>query len=53
MGDQTSHGSVIILGNPTVLIRETGSGAGGSGGVDAPTVTFVSYVAATGDQDLI
>ena len=42
MGDQTSHGGAIILGNPTVLIGETGGGAGGGGSAGAPAVTLVS-----------
>lgn len=32
MGDMTLHGGSILAGCPTVLIGETGSGAGGSGG---------------------
>lgn len=39
MGDQTSHGGTIILGNPTVLVGETG---GGSGSAGAPAVTQAS-----------
>ncbi|MGE4481420.1 hypothetical protein [Acidocella sp.] len=42
MGDQTSHGGAIILGNPTVLIGETGGGAGGGGSAGTPAVTLVS-----------
>jgi uncharacterized Zn-binding protein involved in type VI secretion len=33
MGDQTAHGGVIVKGEPTVMIGDSGSGsAGGSGG---------------------
>ena len=31
MGDQTAHGGVIVVGCPTVLIGDAGSGGGGSG----------------------
>lgn len=31
MGDMTAHGGVIVLGFPTVMIGEAGSGAGGGG----------------------
>lgn len=32
MGDMTSHGGVIVVGCPTVLIGMSGSGGGGGGG---------------------
>ena len=32
MGDPTAHGGVIVGGNPTVLIGESGGGGGGGGG---------------------
>lgn len=32
MGDNTVHGGVIVVGCPTVLIGESGSGGGGGGG---------------------
>jgi hypothetical protein len=31
MGDQTAHGGAIVMGLPTVLIGETGSGGTGGG----------------------
>lgn len=31
MGDNTAHGGVIVLGHPTTLIGDTGSGGGGGG----------------------
>ena len=31
MGDQTAHGGAIVVGLPTVLIGETGSGGSGGG----------------------
>lgn len=36
IGDQTAHGGVIILGEPTVIIGEVGGGGGGGGGAGAP-----------------
>ncbi len=41
MGDQTAHGGVIVLGEPTVMTGEMGApspGAGGAGGVVAGLV---------------
>ena len=32
MGDNTAHGGVIVLGHPTTLIGDAGSGGGGGGG---------------------
>jgi len=32
MGDTCAHGGTIVLGEPTVLIGETGGGGGGGGG---------------------
>lgn len=32
MGDPTTHGGVIVVGAPTVLIGESGGGGGGGGG---------------------
>ena len=29
MGDNTAHGGVIVMGHPTTLIGDTGSGGGG------------------------
>jgi hypothetical protein len=37
MGDQCIHGGAITLGCPTVMIGETGSGSGSSGGTDSPS----------------
>lgn len=34
MGDQTAHGGVIVIGFPTVIIGESGSGGGGGGGAE-------------------
>jgi type VI secretion system secreted protein VgrG len=34
MGDMTAHGGVIVIGEPTVLIGDAGSGGAGSGGDD-------------------
>ncbi len=36
MGDSCAHGGAIVLGMPTVLIGEVGSGGGGGGGGGAP-----------------
>jgi uncharacterized Zn-binding protein involved in type VI secretion len=35
MGDNTAHGGVIVMGCPTVMIGESGSGAGTSAGPGA------------------
>lgn len=35
MGDNTAHGGVIVVGEPTVLIGDSGGGSGGGGGVAA------------------
>ena len=32
MGDNTAHGGVIVLGHPTTIIGDAGSGGGGGGG---------------------
>ena len=32
MGDNTAHGGVIVLGHPTTMIGDAGSGGGGGGG---------------------
>ncbi len=32
MGDNTAHGGVIVLGHPTTMIGDSGSGGGGGGG---------------------
>ena len=32
MGDNTAHGGVIVMGHPTTLIGDAGSGGGGGGG---------------------
>ena len=32
LGDQTAHGGVIVLGEMTVMIGDSGSGGGGGGG---------------------
>jgi uncharacterized Zn-binding protein involved in type VI secretion len=32
LGDNTAHGGVIVLGCPTVIIGDAGSGGGGGGG---------------------
>ena len=40
MGDQCAHGGSIVIGFPTVLIGEAGSGSAGSVMVNAVTVTM-------------
>lgn len=35
IGDQTAHGGVIIMGEPTVIIGDTGHGSAGGGGAGA------------------
>jgi uncharacterized Zn-binding protein involved in type VI secretion len=44
IGDPTVHGGVIVAGEPTVMIGESGSGGGGGGGVaaQAAAVTVAS-----------
>src|SRR5213078_1722498 len=32
LGDQTAHGGVIVMGEVTVMIGDSGSGGGGGGG---------------------
>ncbi|HEY0263281.1 MAG TPA: PAAR domain-containing protein [Granulicella sp.] len=44
MGDQTTHGGVIVMGSPNVIIGEIGSGAPGSVGMSG----IVAGMAATG-----
>ena len=39
MGDNTAHGGVIVLGHPTTLIGDAGSGGGGGGGGTAGGVS--------------
>jgi uncharacterized Zn-binding protein involved in type VI secretion len=41
MGDMTAHGGTIVMGFPTVMIGETGSGGAGGGG-GGPAAAFSS-----------
>ena len=39
MGDPTAHGGTIILGEPTVMIGESGAGGAGGGGAQGAAMT--------------
>lgn len=47
MGDPTVHGGQIVIGEPTVMIGESGSGGGGGGGGGAAAMAAAVAVAAT------
>ncbi len=42
MGDQTAHGGVIVMGAPTVMIGEIGSGTPGAGGLGGVVAGLVA-----------
>ncbi|AYV45134.1 hypothetical protein CFHF_04035 [Caulobacter flavus] len=42
LGDNTAHGGIIVLGLPTVIIGETGSGSGGGAGFDGVSLAFAA-----------
>jgi hypothetical protein len=51
MGDMTAHGGNIVMGFPTVMIGETGSGSadsGGGAGVGGPSSTSPRHIAGPG-----
>jgi|GEM_PF-755127 len=50
LGDQTAHGGVIVVGCPTVLIGETGSGSGGGGGAGGAAGSGEAAQAETGGK---
>lgn len=52
MGDPTVHGGVIVLGCPTVLIGEVGSGGVGGGGGGAGLTSLCPTIASLNDMPL-